>query len=36
MRIDRLRMLGFKPKMRSKEAVARTVAGLLREISKES
>jgi len=36
LRIDRLRMLGFKPKMRSKEAVARTVAGLLREISKES
>jgi UDP-glucose 4-epimerase len=36
LRIDRLRMLGFKPKMRSREAVARTVAGLLREISKES
>jgi len=36
LRIDRLRMLGFKPKMRSKEAVARTVAELLREISKES
>jgi len=36
LRIDRLMMLGFKPKMRSREAVARTVAGLLREISKES
>jgi len=36
LRIDRLRMLGFKPKMRSREAVARTVVELLREISKES
>jgi len=36
LRIDRLMMLGFKPKMRSREAVARTVAELLREISKKS
>jgi len=36
LRIDRLRMLGFKPKMRSREAVARTVVELLREISKKS
>ena len=36
LRIDRLMMLGFKPKMRSREAVARTVAKLLREINKES
>jgi len=36
LRIDRLRMLGFKPKMRSREVVARTVAELLREISKKS
>ena len=36
LRIDRLMMLGFKPKMRSREAVARTVAELLREISKKT
>ena len=36
LRIDRLMMLGFKPRMRSREAVARTVMELLREISKES
>jgi len=36
LRIDRLMMLGFKPKMRSREAVARTVVELLREISKKS
>ena len=36
LRIDRLMMLGFKPKIRSKETVARTIVELLREISKES
>jgi len=36
LRIDRLRMLGFKPKMKSREAIARTIVELLREISKKS
>ena len=33
LKIDKIKVLGFKPKMRSREAVAKTVTELLDEVS---
>jgi len=35
LKIDKIKSLGFKPKMTSREAITKTVAKLLEEVNKE-